>query len=169
MHFSWITAESCESISNEHRCVCPLFQSVHSSPEEFMPSLDSTTRNPWTPSRHFVARSMSLSSHPVSPWMGISSLSSRWDLISKDPSSALLSTTSGTSSPTCTTVTEVIHHFIFLTHHPFEELWLKRSAWKKKKSSICRKHFYSGLPYEIDSRRCLNNLTASAVTQLMAI
>lgn len=158
MHFSWITAQSCESISNKCQRVCarlkcescvnvsihmkrnetersPLFQSVRSSPEEFTPSSDSTTRNPWTPSHHFAARSTSLSSRPVSLWTGISSLSSRWDLTSRDPSSALLSTTNGTSLPICTTVTEVIHCRHHLCCHdsckliiPLKCLRLKRSA-----------------------------------------
>lgn len=163
MNFSYIIAESCESISNKCHCVCerknvifvsispykwkkrkhffkyksdaaylnkccPLFQSVHSSPEEFTPFSDSTTRSLWTPSHHFVAPSTSLSSHLVSLWMEISSLSSRCDLTSRDPSSALSSTTSGTSLPTCMTVTEVIHCaavMFFFPHHPFNDSDLK--------------------------------------------
>lgn len=89
------------------KSLCFLFQSVLSSQEGCTPFSDSTTRSPSTPSHPFVGLSTSPSSHPASPWMGISSLSSRWDLTSRGPSSASSSTTSGTSSPTCTTATEV--------------------------------------------------------------
>lgn len=88
---------------------CPLLQSVHSFQEEFTPFSDSTTRSPSTPSHPFVGRSMSPSLHPASLWMGINSLSSRWDLTSRAPSSALSSTTSGTSLLICTTVIGVRH------------------------------------------------------------
>lgn len=84
-----------------------LFQSVPSSQEESMPSLDSMTRNQWTPSHRSVGHCTSPSSRLASLWMEINSSLSRCDLISKAPSSVSLSTISGTSLPICTTAIEV--------------------------------------------------------------
>lgn len=82
-------------------------QFAPSSPAVSTPSSDSTTGSPWTPWPPSAARCTPPSSHQASPPITRCSLSSRCAPPSEEPSSACCLTTSGRSSSTCTTPTEV--------------------------------------------------------------
>ena len=124
--------------------LCPLLQSVRSSQGEFTPYSDSMIRSLSTPSLHSAVRSTCPSSRPASPWMGLSSLSSRWDLISRGPSSALSSTTSGTSLPTYTTAIEVRQQHLSIFSH------LISQKWRTILASFSKKHKKQNKPLTYD-------------------
>lgn len=88
---------------------CPLLslQFAPSSPVGCTPSLDSTTRSPWTPWPRSAAPCTPPLSHPVTPPIMRCSLSSRCAPPSGVLSSAYSLTTSGRSSSTSTTPSEV--------------------------------------------------------------
>lgn len=88
---------------------CPLLslQFAPSSPVGCTPSLDSTTRSPWTPWPRSAAPCTPPLSHPVTPPIMRCSLSSRCAPPSGALSSAYSLTTSGRSSSTSTTPSEV--------------------------------------------------------------
>lgn len=85
----------------------PSPQFAPSSPVACTPSLDSTTRSPWTPWPPSAALCTPPSSHPVTPQIMRCSSSSRCAPPSGVLSSACYLTTSGRSSSTSTTPTEV--------------------------------------------------------------
>lgn len=82
-------------------------QSAPSSPEEFTPSSASTTESPWTRWPPSAERFTPPSLLPASPLMLTCSLSSRWGPDWEEPFSVCWTITSGRSSSTFTTLTEV--------------------------------------------------------------